>query len=106
MINIDAFESFEAFTEVMFHLQGEVKMDAAYTCETLISHHNPTRRQNPEDLDLCFCIWEVPGSNLSLEIDYHDQGFTLFPLPLPAKFWATLEQVTIASFHIFIIRHS
>jgi len=33
------------------HLQGEVKMEAAWTSETLISHRNITRRHKAEDLD-------------------------------------------------------
>jgi len=33
-------------------LEGEVKMDAALSSETLVSYHIITRRLNPEDLDL------------------------------------------------------
>jgi hypothetical protein len=77
-INILNNASFEAFKVVMFkvevfrivtlcivvvghqhircpcclHLQGEVKMEAACTSETLVSHHNITWHHNPEDLDL------------------------------------------------------
>jgi hypothetical protein len=32
--------------------QGEVKMEAAKTSETLVSYNNNTRRHNPEDRDL------------------------------------------------------
>jgi hypothetical protein len=38
------------------HLQGEMKMEAAWTSETLVCH-NTTRRHNPEDLDLNLSVW-------------------------------------------------
>jgi len=70
--------SFEAFTSVMIqvevlwvvppcdvvvgyrrfgepcylHIQGEVKINAAWISETSVSYHNITRRQNPGELDL------------------------------------------------------
>jgi len=33
------------------HLQGEVKMEAAYTFET-VTYHNTTRRHNPQNIDM------------------------------------------------------
>jgi hypothetical protein len=33
------------------HIQGEVKINAAWISETSVSYHNITRRQNPGELD-------------------------------------------------------
>jgi hypothetical protein len=51
-------------------------MDATSTSEKLTNFYQTTRRNNPEDshLQVLFHIQKAPGSILSSETGYHDQG--------------------------------
>jgi len=48
----------EIFCVVVGHRRVTLKMEAAWSSETVVPHHNTTRRKNPEDLesnsDFCF----------------------------------------------------